>query len=125
MNETRTAVERTPFSPGGASPAVLLAELVECAAARLMRRDLAPGQSSVAVALQVQQLAGTETPFAHWSVTVQRTAVRGRLQDFTVEVFDDRGLIARAEHTRAAVVERRVVALARRRAGLPAMLLQV
>src|ERR1044071_7313884 len=98
MTDTSTAVEATPSSPGHDSPAVLLVDLVERAAARLMRRSLAPGQSSVAVALRVQQLASTQTPFAHWSVTVQRTAVRGRLQDFKVEVFDDRGLIASAEH---------------------------
>jgi hypothetical protein len=46
-------------------------------------------------------VADTDTPFADWHVTVRLTAVRGRLHDFVVEVCDDGGPIARAEHTRA------------------------
>ncbi len=124
MNDTRTAVETALSSPGHDFPAVQLVELVERAAARLMRRRLAPGQNSVAVAMNVRRVADTDTPFADWNVTVRLTAVRGRLHDFVVEVCDDSGQIARAEHTRAVVVEHRLVAMARRRAGRPAMLLQ-
>jgi predicted thioesterase len=100
-------------------------DLVERAAARLMRRGLSPGQDSVSVALKLDHVAGTSTPFEHWSVTVRRVAVRGRLCDFRVEIFDDAGLIASAQHTRAVVIERRLMAVARRRAQLPSMLLQV
>jgi predicted thioesterase len=125
MNETSTAAETPLPSPGQGSAAVRLVDLVERAAARLMRRGLSPGQSSVAVALNVNHVAHTDTPFEHWSVTVRRIAVRGRLCDFRVEVFDDGGLIASAEHTRAVVIERRLVAAARRRAELPSMLLRV
>jgi len=124
MRETSAAADALPPPPGSGSPAVLLVDLVERAAARLMRRGLLPGQSSVAVALNVDHVAGTRTPFEHWHVTVRRTAGRGRLQEFQVEVFDDRGLIASAAHTRAVVVERRFLALTRKRASLPAMLLQ-
>ena len=125
MNDTSAAADAPLPPPGQGSPAVLLVDLVERAAARLMRRDLLPGQSSVAVALKVNHVASTDTPFEHWSVTVRRIAVRGRLCDFTVDVFDDGGLIASAEHTRAVVIERRLMAVARRRAELPSMLLRV
>jgi predicted thioesterase len=125
MSESSAAAESPLPPPGPGSPAALLADLVERAAVRLMRRGLLPGQNSVAVALNVNHLAHTDTPFAHWNVTVRRTAQRGRLQEFRVEVFDDRGLIASAEHTRAVVVARRFLAQARKRAGFPAMLLQV
>lgn len=124
MNETRTAAEAAFSSPGRDSPAVLLVELVERAAARLMRRQLAPGQNSVAVALNVRHAAQTDTPFAHWRVTVRLIAVRGRFHDYGIDVFDDSGLIASAEHTRAVVIEQRLMAQARKRVGLPAMLLQ-
>ena len=125
MNETSTAAE-TPFSsPGPGFPAVHLVELAERAAARLMRRDLSPGQNSAAVSMDVRHLASTDTPFEHWRVTVRRIAARGRLQEFGIEVFDDNGLIASVVHTRAVVVEARLLAQARKRAGLPAMLLQV
>ncbi|HKU88730.1 MAG TPA: hypothetical protein VJP84_02995 [Steroidobacteraceae bacterium] len=125
MNETSTAADSPPSSPGPGSPAVRLVELAERAAARLMRRSLLPGQNSVAVAMDVRHVASTETPFEHWSVTVRRISVRGRLQEFGIEVFDDSGLIGSVVHTRAAVVEARFVAQVRKRAGQPSMLLQV
>ena len=125
MSQTGAAADSPLPPPGQGSPAALLVELVERAAARLMRRDLLPGQNSVAVALNVEHVANTGTPFAHWNVTVRRTAVRGRLQEFRVEVSDDSGLIASAQHTRAVVLERRFLAQVRKRAGRPAMLLQV
>src|SRR5262245_52785790 len=124
MSDTSAAAESPLVPPGPGSPAVLLVDLVERAAARLMRRDLLPGQGSASVALNVTHAARTDTPFAHWSVTVRRIAMRGRLWDFRVEVFDDSGLIASAEHTRAVVVERRFLAQVMKRAGRPAMLLQ-
>ena len=125
MNETSTAADPTPSSPGPGAPAVLLVDLAERAAARLMRQGLPRGHGSVAVAMDLRHLVPTSTPFAHWRVTVRRIAVRGRLQDFGIEVFDDRGLIGSAVHTRAVVVEARLRAQARKRMGLPAMLLQV
>ena len=125
MNETSTAADAALSSPGPGSPAVRLVELAERAAARLMRRDLFPGQNSVAVSTDVRHLASTDTPFEHWGVTVRRIAVRGRLQEFGIEVFDDSGLIGSVVHTRAVVVEARLLAQARKRVGLPSMLLQV
>jgi len=125
MNETSTAADAPHPSPGPGSPAVRLVELAERAAARLMRRGLLPGQDSVAVAMDVRHLGSSVTPFEHWSVTVRRIAVRGRLQEFGIEVFDDSGLIGSVVHTRAVVVQARFVAQARKRAGLPSMLLQV
>ncbi len=108
-------------------PAVLansrLMALVELAAARLMRPQLRECESSVSVEMNFTHLV------AHTHADVRAVATglggNGRLYHFRVHVFDEIGLIACAEHTRAVVVPRRLRAGTRRRAGRPAMLLNV
>jgi predicted thioesterase len=98
---------------------------MELAAARLMRRDLSALESSVAVRTSLNHMALPELPDAKWRVVANRVAIRGRLHDFRVDIFDESGLIASGDHTRAVVLERRVAAIARRRSGRPAMVLNV
>src|SRR5690242_12816686 len=99
-----TAAEAPLSSPGQGSPAVVLGELVERAAARLLRRELPPGQDSVSVAIKLSHATHIGSPCASWWVTVRRVNVRGRLHEFEVEVADASGSIASATHTRAVVV---------------------
>ena len=128
----RTADPTPPQSPLQGVPAVLASsrvyEVMELAAARLMRRDLSAHESSVAVRLELRHLAlpvplndAIESGKAR--VVATRVAIRGRLHDFRVDIFDETGLIASGDHTRAVVVGRRVEAIARRRNGRPGMLL--
>jgi predicted thioesterase len=104
-------------------------EVMELAAARLMRKDLSAFESSVAVRMDLNHLAMPELRNGHLElgkgrVVATRIAIRGRMHDFRVDVFDDTGLVASGEHTRAVVIEHRVEAIARRRSGHPAMLLR-
>jgi fluoroacetyl-CoA thioesterase len=125
MSQTSAAGEVLLPSPGQDFPAVLLVELMERAAARQMRRELSPGESSMATMMNLRHAAVIRSSRGHWRVEARRRAVRGRFHDFDIDVFDDSGWIACAEHTRAVVNERRLLAIARRRAGRPALLLQV
>lgn len=114
-------------APPDAAPAVLassrLCELMELAAARLMRSALGPGESSVAVALKLRHVDFRSGARGTVRVAVSGHVVDGRLHRFIVNVFDERGLVAVCEHTRAVVNGRRFLATARRRAGEPSMLL--
>jgi fluoroacetyl-CoA thioesterase len=110
------------------SPLVLatsqMVELMELAAARLMKTHLAEGETSVSIEMKVTHVApnaggGTLRAVAAYG------GVCGRLHRFKINVFDESGLIGSAEHTRAVVVERRLLALARRRAGKASALLMV
>jgi predicted thioesterase len=114
------AAEATSLSPEDNFPAVLatsrMAELMELAAMRLMKQNLRDGESSVGMAMNVTHAAHSTV-----SGTVRAVAtyasVAGRLHRFDINVFDESGLIGSAKHTRAVVVERRLLAVARRRAG--------
>jgi predicted thioesterase len=75
--------------------------------------------------MNLNHMAVADVPDVNWRVVATRIAIRGRLHDFRVDVFDETGLIASGDHTRAVVIERRVEAIARRRTGRPAMLLEV
>jgi predicted thioesterase len=136
MNETRAAggparmsspdtANAMPLSPGQSAPVALLVELVERAAARLMRRELSSGQTSISMALNLRQVSAIHSSPDTWRVRAYLVAARGRVHEFELDVFDDSGVIASAEHTRAVVVATRVLAIARRRVGRPAMLLRV
>jgi predicted thioesterase len=136
MNETRAAggaarmsspdtANVMPLSPGQCAPAALLVEVMERTAARTMRRGLSPGQTSISIALNLRHVGAIHSAPHSWLVWAQLDAVRGRVHEFTLDVFDASGLIASAEHTRAVVMASRVVAIARRRLGRPAMLLRV
>ena len=100
-----------------------LVHLAELAAARLMAPGLRAGESSVTVSTNLHHLAVGGMTGGGLRAVASAESVEGRLHRFRVEVFDAGGLVATALHTRAVVVPRRVEALARRRAGLPAMLL--
>jgi predicted thioesterase len=100
-----------------------LVHLAELAAARLMAPGLRPGESSVTVSTNLHHLALTRMAGRAARAVASTESIEGRLHRFRVEVFDAGGLVATALHTRAVVVPRRVAALARRRAGLPSMLL--
>ena len=120
------AAEHRDLSPEDGFPAVLansrLMALIELAAARLMR-PLLVHESSVSVEMNVTHLVAQ----VHGDMRAVATylGAQGRLHHFRVHVFDETGLIGCADHTRAVVVPRRLVAGARRRAGRPAMLLNV
>jgi fluoroacetyl-CoA thioesterase len=88
--------------------------LMELAAARLMRRQLEPGQLSVGVALQVEHRAPTPVG---GRVRAVATYLRpeGKLYRFKVEAFDDAGPIGEGEHTRAIIATERLMAGAARR----------
>jgi predicted thioesterase len=98
--------------------------LVEQAAARLMIPRLRDGESSVAFAMSVR----TETRAPTGSdlrAVATHLGVAGRLHHFRVQVCDSAGLLATAELTRVVVSSRRLLALARKRLGLPSMLLEI
>lgn len=132
--------EARPMSPHGGFPAVLpisrLTALMELAAVRLMQPRLRDEESSIAIEMNVTHCAlarmhgAAASPVACLAACEARAVasyreVAGRLHRFTVHVFDETGLIASAEHTRAVVVERRLLGMARRRAGLRSMQLAV
>jgi predicted thioesterase len=121
------AVEHRDLSPEDGFPAVLansrLLALIELAAARLIRPRLRDGESSVSVEMKVTHLVARTQGELRAVATF--LGANGRLHHFRVHAFDETGLIGCADHTRAVVVRRRLLAAARRRAGRPAMLLNV
>jgi predicted thioesterase len=109
-------------------PASRMIELMEIAAARLMKSHMGDGESSVAVAMNVTYAAHS-LRYPGSGSTMRAVAsysgISGRLHRFRINAFDETGLIGTAEHTRAIVVERRLMSIARERAGQPGMLLMV
>lgn len=102
------------------SPEVLstarMIELMELAAARLIKPQLQEGESSVSIEMRVTHVAPT-TVGGNLRAVAGYAGVTGRLHRFRINVFDESGLIGSAEHTRAVVIERRLMAMARRSAG--------
>jgi fluoroacetyl-CoA thioesterase len=100
-----------------------LVALIEWSASRLLQPVLAAEQGSVSVEMRVSHLVSV----THGDLRAVATYLgsRGRLHHFRIHAFDETGLIGVAEHTRAVVVPRRLLAGARRRAGRPSMLLDV
>ena len=127
MIDTGTAAEAPLPPPAQPSAAVSassrMAELMELAAARLMRRGLSVEQTSTSIRMSLWHLARIHSEPDSWRVVARCTGIHGRLHEFQVDVFDASGLIAGAEHTRAVVVAQRMEAVARRRTGRPSMLL--
>jgi predicted thioesterase len=103
-------------------------ELMEIASTRLMKSHLRDGESSVAVAMNVTYAAASLRQPGN-GMTMRAVAsyngISGRLHRFTINAFDESGLIGSAEHTRAVVIERRLMGIARQRAGEPSMLRMV
>ena len=90
--------------------------LMEVAAARAMRPLLGTGQHSVGVGIDVRHCAATPVgsqvrAVARWLRT------EGRLVRFTVQAFDEAGLIGEGEHTRAIVDTARLLSGAEKRRG--------
>ena len=79
-------------------------ELMELAAARLMKPHLRDAESSVSMEMKVTHIASTTVGGTLRAVAAY-AGVAGRLHRFKVNVFDESGLIGSAEHTRA--VDRR------------------
>jgi len=100
-------------------PAVLarsrMIELMEVAAARLMKPHLSDAETSVSIEMKVTHVASTTVGGTLRAVATY-AGVAGRLHRFRINVFDESGLIGSAEHTRAVIIERRLLAKARRRA---------
>jgi fluoroacetyl-CoA thioesterase len=100
------------------SPVVLstarMRDLMELAAVRLMRMHLADGESSVSTEMAVTHVAPASGSGALRAVAAYK-GVAGRLHRFTINVFDESGLIGSAEHTRAVVPGSGLLDLARRR----------
>jgi predicted thioesterase len=106
------------LGPEDSFPAVFatsrMIALMELAAARAMRKLLAPGQLSVGVSLAVEHKAATPVG---GRVRAVATYLRpeGRLHRFKVEAFDDAGPIGDGEHVRAIVSTERLLAGAAKR----------
>ena len=100
-------------------PAVLararMIELMELAAARLMKPHLSDAETSVSMEMKVTHVASTTVGGTLRAVATY-AGVAGRLHRFRINVFDESGLIGSAEHTRAVTTERRLLAKRRRRA---------
>jgi predicted thioesterase len=115
-------------SSPGQVPAVTatsrLVEVMELAAARLLRGRLRDGESSIAISTRLHHAALSRARGDTLRARASCEAIEGRLYHFTVNVFDESGLVASAEHVRAVVNERNVTALARKRHAQPSMLLQ-
>jgi fluoroacetyl-CoA thioesterase len=97
-------------------------ELMELAAVRLMKPHLRAGESSVSVAMDVTHVA-SGTAGGLLRAVATNAGISGRVHRFSINVFDESGLIGSAKHARAVVSERRLSALARRRARRASMLL--
>ena len=90
-------------------------ELMELAAARLMKPHLSDAETSVSIEMKVTHVASTTVGGTLRAVATY-AGVAGRLHRFRINVFDESGLIGSAEHTRAVTTERRLLAKRRRRA---------
>ena len=100
-------------SPGDVFPEVLatakMIALMELAASRLLKPELAPGQLSVGVGVTVTHLAPTPVGMEARAVATY-LGLEGKLHRFKVEVSDAGGVVGRGEHTRAIIDEARLVA---------------
>jgi predicted thioesterase len=116
------------FSPDTA-PAVLatsrLCEVMEMAAARRMHMHVGDGESSVAVETNLSHVASPHEARGMLRAVASQHRICGRMHRFIIHAFDERGLIAVCEHTRAVVNRKRFVARAQRRAGRASMLLEI
>ena len=90
--------------------------LMELAAARCMKPLLNTGELSVGVGVDITHMAATPKGL---QVTARATfsGMEGKLYGFTLEAFDEAGLVGEGRHTRAIVSTERLLAGARSRAG--------
>jgi fluoroacetyl-CoA thioesterase len=103
--------------------------LMELAAARLVQQGLDGAHSSVGIAMNVTHAAPAIASGDFHGANVRAVAsyrgVAGKLHYIVIDAFDESGLIASAEHTRAIVIGQRKQALARRRIGIRSTPLEV
>jgi predicted thioesterase len=95
------------------TPAVLA--LVEAAALATIGSAVAPGQTTVGIAAELEHLAPTAVG-ASVVATATLIGVDGRHLRFSFEATDPGGLVARGTHTRVIVDRERFLASARERA---------
>jgi predicted thioesterase len=129
MSPPDTAEATHVSAEGGFVPSTSrMIELMEIAAARLMKSYMRDGESSVAVAMNVTYAAAS-LRHPNGGSTMRAVATHsgssGRLHRFKINAFDESGLIGTAEHTRAVAIERRLTSVARRLAGESSTLLMV
>lgn len=89
---------------------------VEDAATRLVMPHLAPGQATVGAHVSLMHMAATPPGMAVRARATLR-AVEGRRLRFAVELFDEEGKIAEAEHERVIVDLGRFLARVRHKAA--------
>jgi fluoroacetyl-CoA thioesterase len=102
-------------------------DLMEIAAARLMKPRLHDGEASVAVAMNVTFAASNLRRSASGNIRAVAAyqGISGKLHRFTINAFDESGLVGTAEHTRAVVLERRLINLGGNGATAPEVALAV
>jgi len=105
-------------------PMSRIAQLMEQSAARVLRPLLQDGETSLTLTMNLTH-AVTGPISGNLRAVATYQGASGREHRFLVHVFDESGLVASAEHSRAIVGARRVEGLARKRAGRPSMLLGV
>jgi len=105
--------QRDDFPPVFATSRMIA--LMELAAARLMKPLLQDGELSVGVTIEVRHTAAT--PIGHRVRAVaQYAGQEGKLHRFTLEAFDEEGLVGSGTHSRAVVATSRLMTGALRRA---------
>ena len=75
---------------------------MEQAACNAIAETLEEGISTVGTQISVEHLSATPVGMRVWAEATL-TAQEGRSYDFTIEAFDEAGLIGRATHKRVAV----------------------
>jgi len=98
------AVYGSGFVPAYATPAMIA--LMENAGATAMQPCLAPGQTSVGVAITVTHLAATPVGMTV-RARAEILAVEARRVTFKVEAWDDKEKIGEGTHVRAVIDEAR------------------
>jgi predicted thioesterase len=99
-------------------PMSRIAQLMEQAAARLLRPQLVEGETSLPLSLDLTH-AVTGPISGNLRAVATYQGESGREHRFLVHVFDESGLVASAEHSRAIVGGRGVAAFARKRPAPP------
>lgn len=99
-------------------PMSRIAQLMEQAAARLLRPRLEEGETSLALSMNLTH-AVTGPISGNLRAVATYQGESGREHRFLVHVFDESGLVASAEHSRAIVGGRGVAAFARKRPAPP------
>ena len=101
VNDKNTAASMASGQlPVFATPA--LVALMEQAACNALAGTLDEGVSTVGAFISVEQLSATPLGMRVWAEATL-TAQEGRTYDFTIDAYDEAGLIGRATHKRVAV----------------------